>query len=152
MQGWAGMACLPRELVSLEYRNVTKALASPLTKVGSNSCQEDGKGTYTIKTVGIRPVKEVLKLREESRGRQVPDHVLQSSSRTLRLPLQSKTWELEFEADIQQSCTALNVVLQHSASELASCNIPPITVVFSFANITLFSSLSFLRRVYSHYL
>ncbi|KAK9893407.1 glycoside hydrolase family 32 protein [Cystobasidium minutum MCA 4210] len=116
-QGWAGMASLARELVSLEYSDVVKALATPISEIGSLTCEREGPGTYTVKTVGIRPVKELLKLRETAKARQIADCSLRSSARSLRLPLQSKTWELEFEADILESCSALNVIIQHSARE-----------------------------------
>lgn len=116
-QGWAGMACLARELVSLEYRNVVKALHSSITDIGSFDCEQDSQDTYTVKTVGIRPAQELLKLREGAKAHFVPIHSLRSSSTTLRHPLHSKTWELAFEADILSSCLALNIVIQHSSSK-----------------------------------
>lgn len=110
------MACLPRELVHLEYNSVTKAIASPVSEIGSIDCEKDGEGAYTVRTVGIRPAKELLSLRERGQRRRVPETLLTSSNKSIRLPLQRKTWEVEFEADILQSCLALNIVIQHSSS------------------------------------
>lgn len=117
-QGWAGMACLPRELVSLKYHGVTKALASRVSEIGSVSCVLDEEGGYTVQTVGIRPAKEVSKLREGLKPRELREFTFTSSSKSVRLPVQSKTWELAFEADILPSCSAFNIVIQHSTSTL----------------------------------
>lgn len=123
-QGWAGMASLPRELVSLEYSNVTKALSSDLSDIGSIKCGGDAEGTYVIQTVGIRPAKEVLKLREGIQPQELRAHTFTSLSKSIRLPVQRKTWELEFEAHILPQCSAFNIAIQHSSSTSGKLCLP----------------------------
>lgn len=115
-QGWAGMACLPRELVALKYHGVVKALASSLSAIGSVNCIGNKDGTCTIQTLGIRPAAEVLKLRNNIHARQVHECTLTLSNKSLRFPMKRKTWELEFEADILPSCLVFHIVIQHSSS------------------------------------
>jgi beta-fructofuranosidase len=110
------MACLPRQLIVLEYEGVVKALVSSLSAIGSVDCIKNENGTCTIQTVGIRPAEEVFKLRDNIQARRLQVYNLTPSNKSVRLPLKSKTWELEFKADILPSCLVLHIVIQHSSS------------------------------------
>jgi beta-fructofuranosidase len=118
------MASLPRELLFLRYEHVVKSLASNLRELASFTCQEDGEGSFTLSTLGIRPVKELLELRKGARARHIAASILHTYNKSLRLPIQSRTWELEFDAHLTSACAAINILLQHSSSELTKCASP----------------------------
>ena len=106
-----------------------RALASPLTEIGSFTCEEeeeeeeeeeDGQGTYTMSTLGIRPVGELLHLRKGSRKTSLANVHLASNRPATEISLHSQTWELEIVADIGETCDSFNIVIGHSASKCPS--------------------------------
>lgn len=105
------MSTLPRELRCLVYKNVFRTLRSKLDTIGCFRTVPDESGTFTVHTVGSRPAAEVNKLRQGEPQR----YSLADDS--LRIPLYSKTWELDMNMELAEACTAVDIRIQHSDSK-----------------------------------
>ncbi|UZP38618.1 hypothetical protein NXS19_006434 [Fusarium pseudograminearum] len=64
-KGWTGYFSLPRELFLYSVDNVTRSLTSPLQDLGFIKATNNGRGSSTIQTLGIRPLPNLEGLRRE---------------------------------------------------------------------------------------
>jgi beta-fructofuranosidase len=63
--GYNGQITLPREVFVQVYQNAVSINGS-LTQPGPWTATPNGNGTYTFKTLGVRPIAEIVNLRQNS--------------------------------------------------------------------------------------
>ncbi|KAL4888089.1 glycosyl hydrolase [Aspergillus ambiguus] len=107
-KGWNGALAIPRELFLLSIPNVTRALQGHLSEVSSVEQVLGKDGSVTIYTLGIRLVKEFIRLRERC------GHIFQRQHISLPSPIGRETqplcstsfttWELEAIITLDPSC------------------------------------------------
>lgn len=100
LQGWAGCLALPRELFILVIPHVVRPMVSNVKELSNCSTVNDKAGTFTVSTLGIRPLEGLRKLRQDSSFRRIPDICFGSSSPFRHhLDITSRSWEIR--VDIQ---------------------------------------------------
>lgn len=116
-QGWSGLVSLPRTLHLQVLHNVIRARNSELQSITSMETEADTRGTYTVRTLGIRPDGRLKKLREKASS----VHTLQNlkfcssySSQSI-MPLETSRWEVEAEFAVHKQCTRVGIQIAHSA-------------------------------------
>ncbi|KAI3579312.1 glycosyl hydrolase, partial [Fusarium oxysporum f. sp. albedinis] len=67
-KGWTGYFSIPRELFLYTVENVTRTLTSSLAEVGCIKATENGRGSKTVQTLGIRPLPDLQGLRRDKPG------------------------------------------------------------------------------------
>ncbi|KAG7002959.1 Levanase [Fusarium oxysporum f. sp. conglutinans] len=67
-KGWTGYFSIPRELFLYTVENVTRTLSSSLAEVGCIKATENGRGSKTVQTLGIRPLPDLQGLRRDKPG------------------------------------------------------------------------------------
>ncbi|CAG8886196.1 unnamed protein product [Penicillium egyptiacum] len=136
-KGWNGALAIPRELFLLSISNVTRALHSPLSEISSVEQAPNRDGSATIYTLGIRPVKEIVRLRKRHRHSCRRKHIslpapTAGASHALCSTF-STTWELEGEITINPSCCfEVGFHIRHN-SDMSICT----TVKFSLQEETI---------------
>ncbi|KAL2005564.1 hypothetical protein VTN00DRAFT_10057 [Thermoascus crustaceus] len=118
-QGWSGLISLPRVVKLSTLRRVKKARMSELRDITSIEAVPDGKGkgTYTVRTLGVVPDRRLERLRvgarrDEVSGMELRDGLQPGDS---SLPLTTARWELDAEFTVGSNCTRVGFVIFHSA-------------------------------------
>ncbi|KAM0331500.1 hypothetical protein ACHAQA_003177 [Verticillium albo-atrum] len=93
-KGWTGFLSIPRELFLSTTRNVVRGLKSPLEELRSFKVTDDGSGTKTLETLGIKPIDDLRALRP-SRPAEWSALGRISSSGVLRERTRTHSWELD---------------------------------------------------------
>lgn len=118
-KGWNGSLAIPREIFLLRIPNVRGTCHSELSKIYPFECLAEADGSTTVLTLGVRPIKEMARLRETSTR-------LTELESTLMLPgsdaaiyraiarTQSSSWELEAEITIYLGCQSVGFHLRQS--------------------------------------
>lgn len=120
-QGWSGFISLPRTVELVTLRRVTRARRSELHSITSLEVdtEDDSTGTYTIRTLGIKPDPRVEKLRTTARYAELAETRLDAGAGTgagtgpVRLPLTTSRWEVDAAFAVGGSCTGVGVVVEH---------------------------------------
>lgn len=118
-KGWNGSLAIPREIFLLRIPNVRGTCRSELSKIYPFERLAEPDGSTTVLTLGVRPIKEMARLRETSA-------ILTELEYTLMLPgpdaaanrtiarTQSSSWELKAEITIHPGCQSVGFHLRQS--------------------------------------
>ncbi|GAM42453.1 hypothetical protein TCE0_044f16451 [Talaromyces pinophilus] len=118
-QGWSGLISLPRTVHLQVLHNVVKARSSELQSITSMETEANSRGTYTVRTLGIRPDDRLKKLRDKAcRVCTMQNLHLRSSSCSAQSIMQLKTARSEVEAEfaVHKECTRVGLKIAHSAN------------------------------------
>ncbi|OZJ04148.1 hypothetical protein BZG36_03124 [Bifiguratus adelaidae] len=81
-EGWACCLALPRELYNFQMEHVVRALRSDLSELHNCQFEQLTDDTFTLQTLGIRPLEEVTGLRNAAKTYIIPDFSIKSSNAT----------------------------------------------------------------------
>lgn len=118
-QGWSGLISLPRVLKLNTIRRVKRARATnDLKDITSIEATPDPHGTYTVRTLGIRPDGRLEKLRTTALKHTLSDTLLGPMSTlscerktTNFLPLSTLQWEVDIEIAVSKNCSRVGLVV-----------------------------------------
>lgn len=123
-QNWSGLMSLPKEVRMQTLRGVRSALVTPLSQITSIEAQPDTAvpGTYTIRTLGIIPARQVETLRESAREVSVPGgRKLQNPGGTSHDPcvldVQSCRFELLSVFQVSNTCRQIGLSIFHTQTK-----------------------------------
>lgn len=129
-KGWNGAIAIPREVFLLRHEKVKGTLRSDLSALTCFERVQEPDGLTTLLTLGIKPIEETSRLREQHRSRKINGPIALPSRAGQRSELlfrtQSPTWELEATIDIKSNCKTTGLILRHN-DDLSICT----TVTFS---------------------
>ncbi|KAE8377892.1 glycosyl hydrolase [Aspergillus bertholletiae] len=112
-QGWSGVISLPRTLQLTTLRNVIKTRHSSLGDITSIEKEPNGKGSFTIRTLGIEPDQRLKKLRREAQS--ITNITLGDRQNCGScLSLTTLRWELKAEFAIGKQCKLVGVEVLHN--------------------------------------
>lgn len=114
-KGWNGALCIPRELFLLCLHNVTGALRTELSEISSVEATNNPGGSTSLYTLGIRPISEFLRLRDDCiQTYQCGSFCLPSS--TLHeneiCTIQTPCWEIEAIISVDCNCNAVGFCIE----------------------------------------
>ena len=119
-QGWSGLLSLPREARIQTVENVLRAWASEPKAITSIECEQDARGTVTVRTLSTEPVQSVVETLRQSanvrRGR-LSNSLSSSTARDVYFAsddLSTNAWELECSLRVSRRCSSIGVQLIHS--------------------------------------
>ncbi|RAL07748.1 glycoside hydrolase family 32 protein [Aspergillus homomorphus CBS 101889] len=117
-QGWSGVLSIPRVVNMITLHCVMRARCSELIDITSIKLEVDPRGTYTVRTLGIRPDPRVEKLRSKAHRSFLADISLQGAGDHPTPPdtgLFTKTskWELKAEILVSNCCTEVGLFIDH---------------------------------------
>ena len=123
-QNWSGLLSLPRVIKMQTIRRVLRARSSSLDSITSILAEPDEHGTFSIKTLGSLPDCRLKENRESSHVHCLSRSKLSASPVNLFCPytcLDATTsrWELECEFTVNAFCTAIRIIIGHSAGKNA---------------------------------
>lgn len=110
-QGWSGLISLPRVVNLTTMYHAKRARRSELKSITSIEMEENRTGTYTIRTLGIKPDPRMNQLRTHARRSQLAD--LELNPKGFVLPLTTSKWELDVEFAVGKQCTSVGVDVDH---------------------------------------
>lgn len=120
-QGWSGLISLPRVVKLSTLRRVTRARGSELRDITSIEAtpDDDGEGTYTVRTLGIFPDRRLETLRKKARRAGLSAVELRDGlpSADSSLNLSTSRWELDAEFTVSRHCQRVGFVIFHSAGK-----------------------------------
>ncbi|SPQ24260.1 781e8640-9ae1-44f8-8ebe-6b9e4d994737 [Thermothielavioides terrestris] len=138
-KGWNGSLAVPREIFLLRIPRVVGALRSALQDISPFELRPEPDGdtnTFTVLTLGVRPVAELAQLREASHHQHsATDIALPESDSITRRGIchtRSTSWELTATVTIGAGCQEVGFHLRHNA-DLSTF----VTVTFSAATETI---------------
>ena len=116
-QGWSGLISLPRMVHLQVLHNIVRARNSALQCITSMETEIDSRGTYTVRTLGIRPDDRLRKLRDKARRAHTMQNLSLRSSHSSQsiIPLRTSKWEVEAEFAVHKQCTRVGIQISHSA-------------------------------------
>ncbi|KUL85294.1 hypothetical protein ZTR_07931 [Talaromyces verruculosus] len=118
-QGWSGLISLPRVLKLNTMHGVKRARATnDLRDITSIEATPDLHGTYTVRTLGVRPDRRLEKLRAKASKQTLSDTILGPMG-TLGygrgisnfLPLSTLQWEVDIEIAVGKNCSQVGFVV-----------------------------------------
>lgn len=111
-KGWTGYFSLPRELFLYSADNVTRSLISPLEDLGCIRATDNGRGSNTIQTLGIRPLPNLDDLR---RGKPAYwNNIDSKASLGSLVNPHSGCWELEATIKVSPNDQAVGIWIRHN--------------------------------------
>ncbi|GAM42282.1 hypothetical protein TCE0_044f16110 [Talaromyces pinophilus] len=130
-KGWNGALCIPRELFLLCLHNVTAALCAELSEISSVEVMRYPDGSTSLYTLGIRPIFEFMRLRDDCiQTYQRGSFCLPRS--TLRhdeiCTIQTPCWELEATISVDRNCDAVGFCIESETDSLVR-----LSIIFSIA-------------------
>ena len=114
--GYNGQVTLPREAFVQVYKNVVNINGS-LSQRGPWTLVLNANGTYTLKTLGVRPINEVTHLRRHSIPVRYASKTFNQVTEFTSLNVASYNFELKANIDISSNATA-GFVIRKSPSGL----------------------------------
>lgn len=114
--GYNGQISLPREIYVQVYKNVVD-IHEPINQLGPWILISNGNGTYTCKTLGIRPINEVVKLRQNSTFTRLPSTTFNQSTKYTSMNISSMNFELQVTVNISLNATG-GLVFRRSSNGL----------------------------------
>nr|WEI57585.1 putative GH32 family protein [Macrotrachela quadricornifera] len=103
--GYNGQITLPREVFVQVYKNVVN-ISGSLSKQGPWILISNTNGTYTCKTLGIRPINEVTKLRYNSTFINLASQTFNQSTKFTSFNIFSSNFELKANINISSNAAA----------------------------------------------
>lgn len=131
-QNWSGAISVPRVVKLTTIAGVKRARSSPdlenITSIEATP-DDDGQGTYTVRTLGLFPDPRLERLRMKAHRTQVPSMTKlcpfqtrtpnQSLDTTFGfLPLKTSRWELDAEIEVGKHCSRVGVVIGYDNGRL----------------------------------
>lgn len=118
-KGWNGCLSLPRELFLQRIPDVTAALSSRLNEITAVHMEPGAaQGSFTIYTLGIRPLLDVTTLRfakpQMWRNISLPRSKDEETLETIAT-VKGQTWKLKAAIHVMDSCSEVGVHLRHNA-------------------------------------
>ena len=130
-QGWSGMLSMPRELFMQTLHNVVGASKSNLPSITSIEIEEDGHGSFSVRTLASRPYLPLIKsLRQgpSTRRSQLGKSKLGGSEcQTATFTsdcVRTTRWELDCSFRISKRCSKVGVAIVHSQGKLPLLSFP----------------------------
>ncbi|CAJ0542645.1 Ff.00g001820.m01.CDS01 [Fusarium sp. VM40] len=111
-KGWTGYFSIPRELFLYSVDNVTRTITSSLEEVGCVKAIDNGKGSNTVQTLGIRPLPDLQSLRRDK-----PAYWSSIDSKAnlgKLLNTHSTSWELEATIKVSPNDKNLGFWIRHN--------------------------------------
>ncbi len=120
-QGWSGMMSMPRELFMQTLENVVGASKSALSSITSIEIEEDGHGSFSVRTLASRPYLPLTEsIRQSPNARR--SHLVKSK---LGAPDSNKVeftsecvrtarWELNCSFRVSKRCSKVGVRISNS--------------------------------------
>lgn len=117
-KGWNGALSIPREVFLLSIPNVISALNSQISEITCVERQLEPNGSTTLHTLGIRPISEMSRLRDNcfwfyERNQTFlprPNSIQQEHLAFTSTP----TWELQATISVTAGCETVGFHLRHS--------------------------------------
>jgi beta-fructofuranosidase len=103
--GYNGQFTLPREVFVQVYNNVVNMNGS-LSQPGPWATMINADGTYTCKTLGVRPINEVANLRKNSSVTNLMNQTFNQTTNFSSLNVFSSNFELQATINISSNTTA----------------------------------------------
>ncbi|CAF3317230.1 unnamed protein product [Rotaria sp. Silwood2] len=103
--GYNGQITLPREVFVQVYNNVINIHES-LSQPGPWTLIPNINGTYTWKTLGVRPINEVIKLRQNSTFVRLMSQTFNQTTEFTSLNVSSSNFEMKANINISYNATA----------------------------------------------
>lgn len=125
-KGWNGALCIPRELFLLCIHNITAALNADLSEISSVEVINHLDGSTSLYTLGIRPISEFTRLREDcfqtyqSRSFRLPRFTLREAE---ICTIQTLCWELEATISVSCDCDEVGFCIQSETNPLVRLSI-----------------------------
>lgn len=112
-KGWTGCLALPREISLLELSHVEGTMKSPLKDVACIEVDTQQNSLSTIRTLGIRPLTELQRLRTEAGPPPVPIlHLMRSMAEHL-YTFERASWEIEASIKMDETCSQVGLRISH---------------------------------------
>jgi len=119
-QGWQGAISLPRILDLQTTHYVVCAHRSPLSDITSLQCIEDGRGTYSVSTLGISPDPRLEGLRLGAEQKRIIERCLGGRGvQPSRLSVSSMKWELECNIKVGKTSKKVGFNINHTSSKFS---------------------------------
>ncbi|RSL52045.1 hypothetical protein CEP53_008224 [Fusarium sp. AF-6] len=118
-KGWNGSLAIPREIFLLRVPNVERTLRSTLAECCPFEVKTEADGSTTILTLGVKPIDEMTRLREECTGVVKLETAMMLPDKTGLAHLtvyqtQSSSWELEAIISVNSECESLGFNIRHN--------------------------------------
>ncbi|RDL36735.1 uncharacterized protein BP5553_06087 [Venustampulla echinocandica] len=118
-QGWSGALSLPRTIAIQTLKRVVRARASPVESITSFQATVDNHGTFTLRTLQIKPHPQLEKLRRPDleialRPRDIYSSGLFGFDQQCFLPVGTSQWEMQCQITVGQECTRVGFCIGHS--------------------------------------
>ncbi|CAF0713401.1 unnamed protein product [Adineta steineri] len=114
--GYNGQVTLPREVFVQVYANIVDVDGS-LTQQGPWTVLPNSDGTYTFKTLGIRPIDEVIKLRQNNNPVYLVSQTFNQPTLFTSLNISSSNFELQTYINVSSN-TSAGFVFRRSSNGL----------------------------------
>jgi beta-fructofuranosidase len=114
--GYNGQITLPREVFVQIYTNVVDVDGS-LTRQGPWTVIPNSDGTYTFKTLGIRPIDEIIKLRQNNNFVYLISQTFNQPTLFTSLNVSSSNFELQTDINVSSN-TSAGFVFRRSSNGL----------------------------------
>uniref|UniRef100_A0A0D2Y0X6 Acid beta-fructofuranosidase n=1 Tax=Fusarium oxysporum (strain Fo5176) TaxID=660025 RepID=A0A0D2Y0X6_FUSOF len=111
-KGWTGYFSIPRELFLYTVENVTRTLTSSLAQVGCIKATENGRGSKTVQTLGIRPLPDLQGLRRDKPG--YWKNIDSDASLGKLADTHTGSWELEATIKVSPNDQGLGFWIRHN--------------------------------------
>lgn len=114
-QGWAGCLAMPRELFALVIPHIVRPRVSDIKDLTNCSIIKDEAGTFIMSTLGVRPIKNLTKLRQNSLYRRIPDICFTTlSSARHQLDVTTRSWEIQVDVEISDLTEEVGLSICHN--------------------------------------
>lgn len=148
-QGWSGLLSMPRELRLMTMHHVVAASGSDLSSITSIEREEDGHGSYTIRTLASQPYEPLTQSLRQAptvRRTDLKRAALRSGSDTVFTSdaTRTKCWELDATFAVAPNAQNIGLSFDHSGdfsrsttlffdqpSEIFIINRPPFPILNS---------------------
>ncbi|KAI1064503.1 hypothetical protein LB506_007787 [Fusarium annulatum] len=111
-KGWTGYFSIPRELFLFTVENVTRTLTSSLADVGCIKATENGRGSNTVQTLGIRPLPDLQGLRRDKPG--YWNNIDTGANHGKLVDTCTGSWELEATIKVSPNDQGLGFWIRHN--------------------------------------
>lgn len=115
--GYNGQLTLPREVFVQVYQNVTN-VSQAFLQQGPWITSLNTDGTYTFKTLGVRPIDEVVNLRQTDRLANFISQTFNQTTNFTRLNISTMNFELQVTINITGLNTTGGIVFRRSSNGL----------------------------------
>ena len=129
-RGWSRLISLPRTVHLQVLHNFVRARSSEFQSITSMETEANSRGTYTVRTLRLRPDDRLKKLRDKAcRVHTMQNLHLRAPSCYAQsiIPLNTSKSGVEAEFAVHRECTRVGIEIAHSAGMSLSFVFPTVT-------------------------